>query len=242
MIKAAKEILSISEVMKSTEDNELKSINSIGSDETLRSESFRPLNDVPGCTYKGPNKNTIEEDNLSDIFCDQIGAIKHGANNNVAQVGNGEELLLCNSTPAETEIQVPANMNVLTASNINDTCRDEVTQVINNDNPEVVNNGEHQELYDQTTEDTCNEVPAKTNVQTTSDIIATSNVHKAKQNEYLTKNYSVNIDPMIINALENIGQKAIDTIEGTMRKLDDFIVEDAAMITGKYKQYYGTSR
>ena len=54
------------------------------------------------CTYKGPNKNTIEEDNLSDTFCDLIDVIKHGANNNVAQVGNGEELLLCNSTPAET--------------------------------------------------------------------------------------------------------------------------------------------
>ena len=75
-------------------------------------------------------------------------------------------------------------------------------------------------------------MPSKTNVQTKSDIIATTNVHEAKQNEYLTKSNSVNIDPMIINAIENIGQKAIDTIEGTMRKLDDWIVEDAAMIMG----------
>ena len=37
---------------------------------------------------------------------------------------------------------------------------------------------------------------------------------------------------MIMNALENIGQKTINTIEGTMRKLDDLTVEDAPMITG----------
>ena len=232
MIKATKEILNISEVMKSTEDNELKSINSIGSDETLRSATFRSLNDVPMCTYNGPNKNTIEEDNLSDTFCDLIDVIKHGANNNVTQVGNGEELLLCNSTPAETEIKVPANVNVLTESNINDTCRDEVTQVINNDNREILDNGKHQEVYDQTTEDKWNEVPAKTNVQTTSDIIAITNVHEAKQNEYLTEKNSVNIDPLIINSLENIRQKTNNIIKKSIQKLDDLIVEDAPMITG----------
>ena len=123
-------------------------------------------------------------------------------------------------------------MNVLTVSNINDTCRDEVTQVINNDNNEIIDNGKHQEVYDQTTEDTCNEVPAKTNVQTTSDIIAITNVHEAKQNEYSTEINSVNIDPLIINALENIGQKTNDTIEESIRKLDGLIVEDAPMITG----------
>ena len=85
MIKATKEILNISEVMKSTEDNKLKSIDSIGLD-----TFFRSFNDVPMCTSNGPNKNTNEEDNLSDTFCDLIDVIKHGANNNVAQVGNGE--------------------------------------------------------------------------------------------------------------------------------------------------------
>ena len=42
--------------MKSTEDNEFKSINSIGLAEILRSATFRSLNDVPGCTYMGPKK------------------------------------------------------------------------------------------------------------------------------------------------------------------------------------------
>ena len=150
MITAAKEIITISEVMKSTEYNESKSINSIFSDETLRSETLRSMNDVPGCTYKGPYTNTIYEDDLSDIFCDKIYEIKHGENNNVAKVGNGEELKLCNSTPAETENQVPTNVNVLATSNINDTCCDEVTQVFNNNNREIIYNDEHQKLYDQT--------------------------------------------------------------------------------------------
>ena len=56
MIKSAKEIISISEVMKSTEDNELKSINSIGLDETLMSATFSSLNDFLCALIRGLTK------------------------------------------------------------------------------------------------------------------------------------------------------------------------------------------
>ena len=66
IIQATKNILNISEVVKKTEVHELKSTNASSSSETLSLEFLRVLNNVPGCTYNGPNKmKSGDIDNMS---------------------------------------------------------------------------------------------------------------------------------------------------------------------------------